>query len=199
MKLNREKSKLIKGIVTLALIGGITVGGVTIYDSNIVKNNNTLASSTIETDTKLHEFMNNYYNNLENPDMNIFDKDFIELCQNGKLIINDKDYNLNDIYILKGNSNGNEYIYLQDYHDPAIDILTGSELPADFKRESIMMFTYSNAFYNYYANNKSGNTIEISDENRNEFSECVYGFDSTYNDKLPETYYYVHPKPYKSR
>lgn len=197
MKLNREKSKLITGIVTLTLVGGITVGGITIYNNNIASNTRSVIS-TIETHEKRQEFMHNYYNNVENPDMDLFDEDFIELCQQGKLIIYDEEYNLSDIYILKGNSNGNEKIYIQDYHNPTIDILSGSELPADFKRESIMMFTYSNTFYNYYNNNK-GNNIEVNEENIENFRRCVYNFDSTYNDKLPETYYYVHPKTYKSR
>lgn len=200
MKLNREKSKLITGIVTIALVGGISVGGITIYN-NVTKDSSTViaASSTIENHAKQQEFMNNYYNNVENPDMDLFDEDFINLCQNGKLIINDEEYNLNDIYILKGNSNGNEYIYIQDYHNPTLDILTGTELPTDFKRESIMMFTYSNAFYNYYMNNKGSNNIEVNDDNIDEFKECVYSYDSTYNDGLPETYYHVHPQKYKGK
>ena len=31
MKLSREKSKLIKGVITLVLVGGVTVGGITMY------------------------------------------------------------------------------------------------------------------------------------------------------------------------
>lgn len=194
MKLNREKSRLITGIVTLTLVGGISIGSLTLYENVKTKDD-----STIINDTKQQEFMHNYYRNVENPNIDLFDQNFIELCHNGKLIINEKEYNLKDIYIVKGKSSENEYVYLQDYHEPTINILTGNELPSDFKRDKIMQFTYSNTFYNYYQNNKSSNNVEVNNENIDEFIEYVNSFDATYNDNLPETYYYVHPKVYKSK
>ena len=64
MKLSREKSKLIKGVMTLVLVGGVTVGGITMYGNVFPNDRDTKAS-----DTKLHEFMfaNVYLNKKAKP------------------------------------------------------------------------------------------------------------------------------------
>jgi len=194
MKLSREKSKLIKGVITLALVGGVTIGGITMYTNTYPKESDTKAS-----DTKIHEFMFNYYSNVEDPEMELFDQDYVSLFNNGHLIINDENYSFKDIYVVKGKSNGNDCIFVQDFHNPTTDILSGNELPTDFKREKIMLLAYTTTFYNYYLNNKNGNDIELNSDNIEEFREYINNFDATYNDKLPETYYYVHPKIHKSK
>lgn len=194
MKLSREKSKLIKGVITLVLVGGVTVGGITMYRNDFLNDSDTKAS-----DTKFHEFMFNYYSNVEDPEMELFDQDFVALFNNGYLKVNEDKYSIKNVYIVKGKSNGNDCTFIQDFHKPTTDILTGAELPIDFKREKIMLLAYSSTFYNYYLNNKEGNNIELNSDNIDEFRRYVESFDATYNDKLPETYYYVHPKTHKSK
>ncbi len=194
MRLNREKSKLINGIVTLALVGGITIGGITVYGHVFPKDINTKIN-----DTKQQEIMLNYYKNVEDPEMELFDKDYINLFNEGYLKINEDKYKMKDIYIVKGKSNGNDCIYIQDFHKPTTDIITGDELPNDFKRERIMLLAYTSTFYNYYLNNKEGNNVELNDDKIDEFKRSMNNFDGTFNDALPETYYYVHPIKYKAK
>ena len=200
MKLNREKSRLINGVITLALVGGIAAGGITIYANTTTNNDSSMSNnSSIICDSRPLAIMNDYYQNVEDPEMELFDEDFVSLFNNGSLIVNDEGYSLKDVYIVKGKSNGNDCIFLQDYHKPTTDILTGDELPTDFEREKIMLLAYSTTFYNYYLNNKDSNNIELNSDNIDEFREYINNFEPVFNDKLPETYYYVHPKTRKSK
>jgi len=179
MKINRLKSTTFKRICSIALSGGIMLGsGITLYKK----------ISMEEYQHYYHQTKEKYIQMVNNPDMALFDNKFVDYCQNGIIKCGSKEYSINDIYIIYGQLNENDIVYLQSYKEPKLDLLSNSEVDSSYKRKKIMLLKYSNVFYDYYKSHKDSidKTIIVDDE----FKDYIFKFVGSINNELPDTYYY---------
>lgn len=179
MKINREISSKFKKISSLVLVSGMLLGnGVTVYAER--------SPEAIQKD--YHSKKNEYIQMVENPEEGLFDEKFINFCKNGVIRYNNEEYSINDLYIIYGQVDDQEVVYLQSYKKPTYDLLTNGEIDSSYERKRIMMLKYSDVFASYYQGHREeiDNVLTID----NEFINIMNCFVGDYNTCLPETYYY---------
>jgi hypothetical protein len=188
MIINREISSKFKKISSLVLVSGMLIGnGVTVY-----------AERTPEAIQKdYHSKQYEYIQMVENPEEGLFDEKFVDFCQNGVITYNDEEYSINDLYIIYGQVDDKEIVYLQSYKKPTYDLLTNGEINSSYERKRIMMLKYSDVFAKYYQGHREeiDNNLTIDDE----FINTMNSFVGDYNTCLPETYYYENSNEYTKK
>lgn len=179
MKINRELSSKFKRISALVLVSGIILGnGINVY-----------AETSLEDIQKnYHSQKSSYMQMVDNPEIGIFDERFVDFCHNGVIKINDKEYLIDDLYIIYGQVDDRDIVYLQSYKEPQYDLLSNSEINPLYNRKKIMLLKYSDVFADYYQKHRDdiGDAINVDEE----FIKYMVGFVGNNNTCLPETYYY---------
>ena len=141
-KKNIQKKYLAGGIIISSLFISLAT---TNLSRNIVNNND-----NIKTERELGEEKYNYYSKkyleaLKELNNKEYDDKFLDIYSNGKYIINGKEYNTKEIYIVQAGDNS---IHLLGPESNDIDILTGKTF--DQKRKTIMCFREASIFYEMY-------------------------------------------------
>ena len=197
MKINKELSKKIKRLISIILVPGAVLF---LTDSNehsdnkentdpIISSSDSIEFSTtnntsdkdeydlIREQIEYHEKQEKMKEMIESLSSDMYDKEYNDYCNDGKIIINDKEYMIKDLYIEYGFMENNKMVYLIDYHNPKIDIITGQEINSNYQRMKIVLLKYSQSFYDCYKN--QGNNL----------LEYLYSFDGSINYEVPETHF----------
>ena len=85
-----------------------------------------------------------------------FDDNFIDIYNNGKYILNDKEYNIKEIYLVKMDDGT---IHLIKAGENKIDLLTNNTFVG--KKESIVCFRDTSVFYELYLSGKIQKEINL--------------------------------------
>jgi hypothetical protein len=184
MEVNKMNGKkFVNGASTALLAGALAVTGC----ASPKRNDEADIKSQMEHDQKIIE----YYDYLENEDIELYDTDFVNFFRDGKIVIDDKEYKTGDIYLETGLINGNETLFLVYYRFPQVDLLNHKE-KVNFKRTGLMEFRVSYVFYQMYLDNKGkivDNKLIINNENIKSIDELVRSYDGTTHVETPETAY----------
>ena len=179
MKINRELSSKFKRITSLLLVGGLFLGnGIRVYAKEMTPE---------DIQRQYHKYQSSYIESVENPE-DLFDEKFVQFCQDGLIVFDDKEYSMSDVYIIFGELNGEDIVYLSSFREPTLDLLTGKEVDSSYKRKRMMLLGYSDVFDEYYSDHKD----EIEDRIviNEEFINKMNNFRGNINYSLPVTYYY---------
>lgn len=172
MKINKEKSKKIKRLVTLSLTATML--------SLLSISSNAEDDDYDKEQKKYHQERNEFLMAVNNLSEELYDKEYNDYCNNEDLIIDDEIHKLADIYIEYGYIGDKKVVYVIDYHSPKQDLITKNTVEKDYKRNKIMLLKYSDVFYNYYHD---------TDENK-KLEDYVNQFEGGINYNVPETYFY---------
>ena len=148
--------------------------------------------SQIEHDNVNYQF----WKNVQNADMSLYDNDFVNFFRNGSLSINNQQYSFEDLYIVAGRSNETKKIMLVYYKKPVTDLINDYE-DKSFYQEDLMLFKSSICCYHIYRLYKDrikNNILEITDDIKNNIIKIINNYDGNEHDLVPETYYRVHRK-----
>lgn len=195
MKINREKSKtMVKCVSAILLAGMISMGSNVAlapgFESYCVGND-----TYLETHFDMQKRNLDYLKSLSEADYSEFDSNFVHLYRNGKISIpkREKEYDISDLYVITGNQNNNDKIFLVSYQEGNIDIITGETI-VGFEREGIMLFKNSECFYQFYQACLSTGAfqdgkIDLSKIDNNEILNIMSSFDGSIHEMVPETKY----------
>ena len=137
-----------------------------------------------------HTDLFEYYDRVLKADMSNYDIKFVDFYRFGKIIINNKEHILDDLYIEIGMVNNIEKNYLIDYHEPNTDLIT-NEIKNNYKRKKISILKDTMCLYQIYQLFKeklNGNLMTISDEDKEKIKNIIYSYNGQMHDKTPETY-----------
>jgi len=142
-----------------------------------------------------HDHVNEvYHENVNNANMALYDKDFVEFFRKGNIKVKDKNYPIDGLYILTGDIYGEPKIIVIFRNDPFYDVIS-EEVAVGFNQKSLMQFRTSICFYHIYRLYKDRikeGTLEITDDIKENVIKLINNFDGHKHDMTPETYYQIH-------
>jgi hypothetical protein len=169
MQLNKNRSRTIVKLISLTLVSGMLLssGEVKAEDLDYLKKQ-----------AEHHNHMQKLTEMINNLQSDEYDEEYNNYCENDSITINGVDYLIKDLYIEYGYIGDEKVVYLIDYHNSSIDVLTGKTVDKNYKRRKVILLKFSNVFYNYYSNQDK------------ELPEYVNEFDGGINFRVPETYFF---------
>ena len=145
----------------------------------------------IKDHMEIEKSKNEYLQKIENANMNDYDMKFVNLYRFGKVIIQNKEHNIEDLYIEVYEKNNQKIVLLTNYLIDNYDLLTSQPVYFNpLEREDIMLFRYSECFYEIYKlcqNEIIDNKLIINKENINLIKRILYSYDGKMNINTPET------------
>ena len=142
-----------------------------------------------EQHLKFLEKREQYLEKIEKANLDKFDLEFVDFYRKGKIEINKKVYNLDDLYIEEGTVEGKKINILVDFHQMKYDIITETKYP-DFKRNKINLFKNSTFLKEIYKKYSTTNKILIIDfKEQDELKETLKNYNYSMQLDVPETYY----------
>jgi len=179
MKINKERSKNIKKLLSLSLAAemmlAINTGAKA--DTNQV---NFDYQSSIEAQIDYHNRQYELNEKIRTLSESLYDKEYNDYCDNETININGNDYLIKYLHLEYGYLNNQKIVYLKDYHNPHFDIITGKIIDKDYVREKIIALKDSLIFYQYYHDDNIDKNI----------IDYINRFNGEINYSIPETYYY---------
>jgi len=179
--MNGENLK--RGVATVLVASTIASGG-----SN-VKAETTDPLRESQLDHYRREFIYREYVNDE--DLSLYNEGFVKFYREGKMIINNQEYKVSDLYLEYGLSNDESQLFLVYYCFPQKDLLTAKE-KVNFRRSGLMEFRNAYIFYQLYltfSKDIIDNKLVVSDENYDEILSLVQSFDGSIHIEVPELSY----------
>ena len=172
MLINKEKSRKITKLLSLTLATGLML-------SQAVDTK----AEEIESVRKQKEFHQKQYElqeKIANLSPELYDQEYNDYCDNESIAINGEEHLIADLYIEYGFVDNKKIVYLIDYKDPRVDLITNkSEVDNGYIRRKIILLKYSDVFYEYYHSDKD-----------KPLEEYLYQFEGNINYNVPETYFY---------
>ncbi len=176
--------KIIQGASTVLLAGALAT-------SCAPKTKKAPEDPNMQAHMDHYQQMMAYYEYLENEDIENYNVGFVNFYREGKIIIGEKEYNVADLYLESGLSDGQESLFLVYYAFPQKDLLTQKE-KVNFKRTGLMEFRKAYVFYQLYidySDNIIDNKLQITDKNKNAINDLVQSYDGSTHIETPETSY----------
>jgi len=130
-----------------------------------------------------------YLEAVKNEDMSNYDIQFVNFYRDGKILINNKEYNNSELYIMLGERDNKKKIMLLSNDNIMMDIFSG-ESYRGYKKIHFLNFRKSLCFYEIYKiyNNKiMNNMLIIDDYLYKDFLGDLYKFDGKIHMEVPET------------
>lgn len=171
MQLNKEKSRKMIRLLSLSLASSLMISG---GRKTIADEPNEIIRKQIEYHSRQQQMLE-MIKKLPKDD---YDEKYNNYCEEDIITIKDKEYAIRDLYIEYGYIGEEKIVYLIDYHNPKIDVITGKIVDSKYERKKIMLLKYSDVFYSYYCNNDK------------EIGEYINYFEGGINYNVPETYFY---------
>ena len=169
MQLNKTRSKTIVKLISLSLVSGMLLSGVEAKADE---------KDMLIKQAEHHNYEQKLAEMIKNLSSDLYDEEYNNYCENESITINGIDYLIKDLYIEYGFIGEEKVVYLIDYHNSSIDVLTGKTVDKNYKRRKVILLKFSNVFYNYYNNQDK------------ELPEYVNEFDGGINYRVPETYFF---------
>ena len=160
MQINKEKSQNVKKMI------------------NLNSNSNLFLTNLNMSQRLYHSIQNDNNKKIANLSEKMYDKKYNDFCNNCSITILDKEHKIKNLYIEYGYIDNNKIVYVIDFHNPKINVITNKEIDNNYKRKGVMLLKYSDVFYEYYKNNDR------------KLEEYINLFEGKYNYNVPETYYY---------
>ena len=157
--------------------------------NNMIENN--IGDVTLDSQINHHIRQLNYYNYIKNANLANYDSDFFKFYHSGNLTIENQVYSVNDIYLEIGINNGIEKTLVICYKNPNNDILT-NENKINFKRNSVLEFRNSYAFYKLYTLYKNliiNNTLILNHQSIGIILNLINTYKGVIHVEVPETSY----------
>ena len=132
-----------------------------------------------------------YREYVNDDDLSSYNEGFVNFYREGKIIINDQEYNVPDLYLESGLSNNESQLFLVYYRFPQKDLLTNKE-KENFRRTGLMEFRNAYIFYQLYitlSKDIIDNKLVVSDENYEDILALVQSFDGSMHIEVPELSY----------
>ena len=175
-------NELRKKATALALAGGLAISGASLARA---ESEDPLRQSQIEHSA--HQIQ--YIEYVENADMEGYNENFVNFYRNGTIKIGEEEYNVGDLYLETGISNGESKTFLVYYRFPQKDLITKEE-KTDFKRTDVMLLKNAFLFYEIYEDYTDlivDNVLLIEEKDYEDISSRVKSFDGTIHVETPET------------
>ena len=179
MEINKDRSKKIRKLLAISLAVDMMLSMGIDAKAEVFKDSNHIHYS-VEEQIKYHNEQHKLQEMIQNLSEDLYDKEYNDYCDNGTITINGVDYSIKYLHIEYGYIGHNKIVYLKDYHNPNVDIITGKIIDKDYVRVKVMKLKYADVFYNY---------CKDSNENKN-LEDYINDFDGEINYMVPETYFY---------
>ena len=169
MKINKSKSKTIAKLVSLSLASSMLFSNVDVEAEGI--------DILVQKQLEFHHQQDELVEMIKRLGKDEYDAAYNDFCDNESITINDKEYFIKDLYIEYGYIGDMKKVYLKDYHNSDVDIITGNITIKDYSRRKVILLKFSDVFYEYY----------YSDDK--DLAKYINMFDGNINYSVPETYF----------